>query len=525
MSVSELEGEVERLRSELALERELRTALEGECDVLAQTNVQLERELSRFRTAAVECAPLGSELETSLELRNVSVSELAFDGDGRFANKVKRRIEHACGGMSVLAVTFCRGGELGNSEKELLACGGSDNSVSIYDPQTGERLDCFALTAPVLMLDAVDCLLAASLMDGSVVIIDMDSRCIAGLCTGKDRGAGLGVVALTLRHHTKYAVAVRWSPDGRFLASCSYDKSVCLYSIKRALQQHENEGQDQKNPHHHLNLIMSGIEATRITTMRLNSSPESIVFVPAASANSDVMKDTDSVNVLGFGQENGVRWELVIAARDRYTLIHLDCDSHFGEYQEIESDARQEAGVQCRLRQSLTHLNEHSWDTHVSFAPLALALLSCPQPSSRSRPHQEQDKRGQHEVEQKQERYQHLLLVATDKHLHFLTPLHHHHRLRRFAGHNCGDYGKPRMAFAPNGQYLYGTSEGENGVCVWDVASGAVVGWLGGAVGGGHTGPVKDICCSRLSHVGSLDTEVMVATGSIDHSVIIWTHA
>ena len=510
MSVlSKLEGEVERLTFELARERELRTALEGECDVLAQTNVQLERELSRFRTAAVEASPLGSV--TSLEVQDVSVSELVFDGDGRFATKVKRRIEHACGGMSVLAVTFCRGGELGNCYKELLACGGSDNSVSIYDPQSGERLDCFTLTAPVLMLDAVDCLVAASLMDGSVVVIDMDPRRSSGLCTGQ--GAGLGVVALTLRHHTKYAVAVRWSPDGRFLASCSYDKSVCLYNIKRVLQQSEIEGLGPKNLNH-----QRGLEATRMATMRLSSTPESIVFVPAAST-------TDSVNVLGLGEENGARWELVIAARDRCTLIHLDCDSHFGAYQEIESDARQEAGTQCRLLKSFTHLNEHSWDTHVSFAPLALALLSCPQPLSRSSSHQEQDKCGQHEVEQRQLRYQHFLLVATDKHLHFLTPLHHHHRLRRFAGHNCGDYGKPRMAFAPTGQYLYGTSEGDNGVCVWDVASGAVVGWLGGQVGGGHTGAVKDICCNRLNRVGSLDTDVMVATGSIDHSVIIWTHA
>lgn len=40
-----------------------------------------------------------------------------------------------------------------------------------------------------------------------------------------------GAVLSSMKAHQKYVVAVRWSPDGRYLATASYDQSLTIHKL------------------------------------------------------------------------------------------------------------------------------------------------------------------------------------------------------------------------------------------------------------------------------------------------------
>ena len=82
----------------------------------------------------------------------------------------------------------------------------------------------------MLNVIAVRTLLLSGDMSGEVVL--------ARISVSAQPGADYSTVHETqpiacFGDHTKYAVRVRWAPDGRQFASASYDKSVCLYGCVR----------------------------------------------------------------------------------------------------------------------------------------------------------------------------------------------------------------------------------------------------------------------------------------------------
>lgn len=417
-----MEEELARLRLEVEEERARRVELEDENDLLAMANVQLQNELAVFRKAggggSAGMSAAGFRASATVagddevgSGNDGGVPLLGFDGDGRFANQAKCVIDNACGSMNVLSVSFCNGCSSADAA-EVVACGGTDNCVSVYDIETGAQISKFPLTAPVLMIDSFGCLLACSMMDGGVAIINV----------------GSGVVR-HLKDHSKYVVGVRWSPDGKYLATVSHDKSVHLYRV--VVKDGDVESIEKHN------------------ALRLAVTPESCFFAAISRAQEDV----------GEGNEES-RFELVIALRDTNYLIYMDCET---------------------FEQRHISLNENDWDTHVSITPLFL----LPSPDMQC------------------------VLVATDKNMHFLTRLGKSKRLKVYAGHNCGDYGKPKLAFDSTGQYIYGNSENDSSVFIYDVNSTSIVGKLSG-----HKNIVKDVCCSRRSRI--------VATASFDHTIVVW---
>ena len=119
----------------------------------------------------------------------------------------------------------------------------------------------------------------------------------------------------------------------------------------------------------------------------------------------------------------------------------------------------------CSLAERQVSLNAQEWDTHVSFTALHLCASPCG-------------------------RY---LVVATDKNMHVMLVAGSSLRVRTFAGHSCGDYGKPRLSFDPSGRYLFSNSEAESDVYVYSVASERAA-----TVLQGHRGVVRDVCCHPL---------------------------
>lgn len=158
---------------------------------------------------------------------------------------------------------------------------------------------------------------------------------------------------------------------------------------------------------------------------------------------------------------NGVQHELVLGVRGVPYLTYINCTT---------------------LVARTVSLNEHSWDTHVSFTPLYLS----PSP------------------------FGDRLLVATDKHMHIVLKTSTNVRLQVLSGHSCGHYGKPVVLWDRRGEYIYCNSDDDNTVKVYSTLTGKIVNSL---VGHG-----KGIVRCLAAH----KTAPVLVSGSYDKSVIVW---
>jgi WD40 repeat protein len=76
-------------------------------------------------------------------------------------------------------------------------------------------------------------------------------------------------------------------------------------------------------------------------------------------------------------------------------------------------------------------------------------------------------------------------------------------------GHQNDSYSQPKIAWSNNGQYLYGNTQEETAICVWDIASSSIVDRLQG-----HTNVIRDMFSSTL-------TDTLVTT-SFDKKTQFW---
>jgi len=81
--------------------------------------------------------------------------------------------------------------------------------------------------------------------------------------------------------------------------------------------------------------------------------------------------------------------------------------------------------------------------------------------------------------------------------------------VRNLYGHQNDGYSQPKLAWSKNGQYLYGNSQQESVVCVWDIASSSIVDRLES-----HSNSIRDMYSSNL-------TETLVTT-SFDKKTQFW---
>ncbi|KAL7552119.1 hypothetical protein ACHAWF_015337 [Thalassiosira exigua] len=141
-------------------------------------------------------------------------------------------------------------------------------------------------------------------------------------------------------------------------------------------------------------------------------------------------------------------------------------------------------------KQSKMSLNEGStgtggFDDHVSFAVLSL----LPSPDGK------------------------YLAAATDTSRNIIMEAGTDRIVRNLYGHKNDGFSNPKIAWSSNGQYLFGNSQDESCVCVWDIASASIVKRLG-EDSGGHDGLVRDIYSSK-----NTDT---LASVSFDRTAKIW---
>jgi WD40 repeat protein len=101
------------------------------------------------------------------------------------------------------------------------------------------------------------------------------------------------------------------------------------------------------------------------------------------------------------------------------------------------------------------------------------------------------------------------LAAATDTSRNIIFEAGTHRQIRNLYGHQNDSYSNAKVAWSSNGQYLFGNTQEDSSICVWDVASSAIV-----RRSPGHEGSIRDIFSSAYS-----DT---LATVSFDKTVKIW---
>ena len=102
------------------------------------------------------------------------------------------------------------------------------------------------------------------------------------------------------------------------------------------------------------------------------------------------------------------------------------------------------------------------------------------------------------------------LALATDSSRNIVMDWRSGNQVRNLYGHKNDSYSQPKLAWSQNGQYLYGNSQHESTICVWDIASSSIVERLEG-----HSNTIRDMYSSSRS-----DTLV---TTSFDKKTQFWT--
>jgi len=266
--------------------------------------------------------------------------------------------------------------------------------------------------------------------------------------------------------HSKYVKFVLWSPDGTLLVTGSADGTVQFTSL----------------------------------------SSSSSSFMPSTSTGDDeYMNDAEDTHqndvlihkVRTLHLAGPVEAGCLLDAGTRFCLYERG--THYLSYFDLKDDFKM-------TKQSLNGSVTGGFDEHVSFTVMHLCLSpdeTC-------------------------------ICAATDVSRNIVLQVLSktatgdgagtHDIIRDLYGHKNDGYSQPRVAWSKNGQYVFGTTQEDCNICVWDIASAAIVQRLGGTAadgtdGGmgvniGHKGQIRDIYSSTVS-----DTLV---SASFDKTVKVW---
>mmetsp|Transcript_24625 Transcript_24625/g.28176 ORF Transcript_24625/g.28176 Transcript_24625/m.28176 type:complete len:451 (+) Transcript_24625:169-1521(+) len=101
------------------------------------------------------------------------------------------------------------------------------------------------------------------------------------------------------------------------------------------------------------------------------------------------------------------------------------------------------------------------------------------------------------------------LCAATDASRNIIIEVGTDKIIRDLFGHKNDSYSQPRVTWSSNGQYIFGNTQEDCSICVWDIASSTIVQKLKE-----HTGQIRDMFSSKTS-----DTLI---TASYDKTVKVW---
>ncbi|GAM22643.1 hypothetical protein SAMD00019534_058180, partial [Acytostelium subglobosum LB1] len=188
----------------------------------------LEHDLGKNYTN--DCVKLGSQLQyiyndykdlqASAALSSMSLDDQELDSDLLGDNVYPKELQEQFTDIhkaNILCMRFSP-----DPETNMMVTGSTDKTIKVTDFITKQVLYTFTDLAHAAFIALDFCptdphLLLASNIDGSTVLLRIES-------------SGIGHLVQTFKDHQKYVVRVRWSPDGRKFATCSYDKTLKYYA-------------------------------------------------------------------------------------------------------------------------------------------------------------------------------------------------------------------------------------------------------------------------------------------------------
>jgi WD40 repeat protein len=102
------------------------------------------------------------------------------------------------------------------------------------------------------------------------------------------------------------------------------------------------------------------------------------------------------------------------------------------------------------------------------------------------------------------------LALATDTSRNIILDWKTGTHIRNLYGHTNDGFSQPKLAWSQNGQYLYGNSQDDPVICVWDIATSTMVDRLQGP----HSNAVRDMFSSQLTNT--------LVTTSYDKKTQLW---
>lgn len=449
----QLRKDIARLKDNMAKQRENG---QKQLHYLHEEKQELKTELARIHRKLVDLdladvLEIEDTREISPALTEMSTAEAGMrsEGDSLYPQEVARTVDGVHEKKNILVVRF------GKSDPTVVASGGVDHCVRIMSWRTGVQLAALKLSAPVLALDWCPirhkgedgcCLLAAGCMDGSVhaLVWRAGSKSKPAVSEGKL----LYCMCAFTTCHEKYVVGVRWSPQGTYLATASYDHTVTLFSVVAArdttIAPCTWDDQFRLLKRYFLKAAVEGVAFVPPLPK------DGILAISGAGASSSGTAAASSAAV-------GEATRLVIAERSTVFLRYVDLPS---------------------LKTSAININEKD-DMHLSFSIVGLE----PSPN------------GQ------------LLCLATDADQHVVLRTGTSERVAVLFGHTCGEYGQPSLTWGPSGEYIFSSSQEDACVYVWSCASQRMVKRLCG-----HSKQVRSVHMHPTERVlvsGSFDKSVV----------------
>jgi WD40 repeat protein len=245
--------------------------------------------------------------------------------------------------------------------------------------------------------------------------------------------------------HGKFVNKVVWSPTEPIVATSSADGTIFIYKALKT------------------GLDLDEITLTRVETLHLEGSVEALEFVNAHT--------------------------LICYVRDMCQLLQFDLSHCLSHCHDTSTGNHHHHPI----KRSFINLNSGTlgtagFDDHVSFAVMDIQTHSSGVGTAATCP---------------------IVVMATDTSRNIVMDLRTHKIVRNLYGHSNDHYSHPRAKFSYNGQYVYGNSQDDGTVAVWDIATSKIVTRLHGA-----TLPIRDMFSSCYS-----DTLV---TTSFDKMTNIW---
>ncbi|KAJ3443273.1 hypothetical protein M0812_09107 [Anaeramoeba flamelloides] len=408
--------------------------------------------------------------------------------------------------------------------KKFIATGSTDKTLKITSLENGEIVHTFSNVFDSSILtccyDKTGDFLVCSTMGGLLYILNLRTK----------------KLIQKFKKHSKYVISVDWSKDGNWIASASYDNSLCLYQLSKCKKkiakkgkenkkqenkkqenkkqeikkekgkvlektvkggeekekekgkEKENVNENEKEIEIEIEIEQEGEENNQIKKINDESSNSKMKTIQQKKKTINENETSKKIKEKELKNNNNNPYQFKFGLKKKISFRNPIQDVIFGDNsREMIVAVRNENNlyyINCEtLKVDKINLNENL-DNHVSFSAMHLSLSP-------------------------DEKY---LLVTTDKD-RIITYLYKSSiQLRNFYGTMSDKFAQYHTLWSPNNYFVFSTSQIDKTICVWNIHDEKLICRLEG-----HTKLIRDIDIAQRK-----DGSYFLVSCGYDKKIIIW---